>query len=201
MPNRKAFTLIEIIVVISIILILLSFLIQGYSSSKNRAYKVACMQNVKVLTQSLALYSGSYKGILPGWEVGDSVRELFGQMYQKDGFNNLKSLVCPENSDGVPPTPKGYGQAFDTDGDIDYWIVFAGNEIGGNLNVMESYGSNVLIIEGFTGAAWTNEDNHKTGGSVGYVSGKAEFLLSNNFPKNKDNKSNAVTITHSNCAK
>jgi len=63
--HRPAFTLVELLVVISIIALLLAILLPALSRAKAKAQEVACLSNLKQLQTCAKLYSLNHDGVLP----------------------------------------------------------------------------------------------------------------------------------------
>jgi len=62
---RKAFTLVELLVVIGIIAVLIGILLPTLGRAKAQATTVACMANLRSIGQAVQLYTGIHKGALP----------------------------------------------------------------------------------------------------------------------------------------
>jgi prepilin-type N-terminal cleavage/methylation domain-containing protein len=63
--NRRAFTLIEVLVVVAIIALLISILLPSLSLARAQAKAVACQSGLRQLTVALRMYSGDSKGYMP----------------------------------------------------------------------------------------------------------------------------------------
>jgi len=63
--RRPAFTLIELLIVIAILVLLLAILLPGLSLAKAKAREVACLSNLRQLQACAKLYSMDYDGFLP----------------------------------------------------------------------------------------------------------------------------------------
>jgi prepilin-type N-terminal cleavage/methylation domain-containing protein len=63
--RSRAFTLVELLVVIGIIAILLAILLPVLSRAKEVAQRTACLNNHKQLILATRMYSDDYKGMLP----------------------------------------------------------------------------------------------------------------------------------------
>ena len=65
MRRRKAFTLVELLVVIGIIALLISILLPTLSRARESAKKTACLSNARELGNSFRLYAAQYKDVMP----------------------------------------------------------------------------------------------------------------------------------------
>lgn len=81
--SRGAFTLIEILVVVSIIAILIAILIPALAAAKAESETVACLANQRTIAQSLLMFAHQHNG------------------YMVKGQNNGYLPIAPTTSDGA----------------------------------------------------------------------------------------------------
>ena len=72
MKKWQLFTIIELLVVISVIAILAALLMPALKSALEKAKTIQCLSNVKGCGIALALYQGDFKDIIPSKPVGYS---------------------------------------------------------------------------------------------------------------------------------
>jgi prepilin-type N-terminal cleavage/methylation domain-containing protein/prepilin-type processing-associated H-X9-DG protein len=63
--NRRAFTLVELLVVIGIIAVLIGVLLPALSKARGRAQTIACLANLRSINQAVVQYTVEYKGSYP----------------------------------------------------------------------------------------------------------------------------------------
>jgi len=65
MRSKRAFTLVELLVVIGIIAVLIGILIPALSKARQQANLTVCMANLRSIGQACNIYAAQHKGVLP----------------------------------------------------------------------------------------------------------------------------------------
>ena len=102
--TRRAFTLVELLVVIGIIALLIGILMPALGGARRQARNVQCMSNVRQLQIGFHLYTMSNKGRAMGYRGGG---EGFWTNLISPHLNNLEQAsFCPEATE---LSPTGWG--------------------------------------------------------------------------------------------
>lgn len=88
--RASGFTIVEVLVVISVLAILTAILLPALGGVRQRAISLQCTVNMRSVVQVLMLYSGDYRGFLPfgGWEE-HVVSAPDGQEYRNGGVDGV----------------------------------------------------------------------------------------------------------------
>jgi len=119
-PLRRAFTLVELLVVIGIIALLISILLPALSVAREQGNTVKCLSNMRQLAQAASMYTSQYKGhLVPGDLVDNSFpvslpyqnyNETWATILVADGFlkyPDVTDINSPPVEDNVLRCPSG----------------------------------------------------------------------------------------------
>lgn len=104
--NRRAFTLVELLVVIGVIAVLIALLLPSIARAREQSHRLKCLANLRSLGQAMYLYAGDFHDRLPNGNFpgdgnpvnGDQVLVSLADRY------DLPPAVfhCPSDQDPVP---------------------------------------------------------------------------------------------------
>jgi len=146
-----ALTLVEVIVVIAVVIFLIGFLLPALVAAKQKARRIACVNNLKEIDDSFRLWlddHGKYPGLISVTNGG--VRELLGagnacllwQTMSNEFGGSPKILACPSDTNCIAATNFSIGFS---DANISYFI---------NLEAMDTQpqmvldGDDNLLVDG-----------------------------------------------------
>ena len=140
-PRRRAFTLVELLVVIGIIALLISILMPALRRAREAANAASCSSNQRQIMMAFLMFANDHKGQLPGnwwdylnkdtekrsWLINAS--EPFENAPQNGTvwryLNNLEVYRCPSMVEGT------FGKGSGSNGRFDYasFLVFSGARV------------------------------------------------------------------------
>jgi len=151
---RRAFTLIELLAVVAIILILAAVLVPFASKMLDRANGVKCLANLKTIGIASAAYSGDHRGNWPASQptvpfFTTSLIPYLGRIPGTKDADFLNSpLICPGARTDRPDGNYSY-QGF-------YTLSYSDPETGKTFKYGLSYGQNVYAPGGAASSAVPN---------------------------------------------
>jgi len=92
----KGFTLIELVVVISIITTLAGILLPALVRAREQGRRAVCMNNLHNIGIALSMYQEDFDGFYPGNNVE------YAQLYAKKYIETAKTFWCPSDIDPPP---------------------------------------------------------------------------------------------------
>ena len=111
-PARRAFTLLELLIVIAILGVLMALLLPALGRARESARRASCLSNLRQVHQSFLLFAEEHDGRVPiGYRAGrrqfnsmvwSSTSQkycLFGALYQTGRMKEPQVFFCPSNED------------------------------------------------------------------------------------------------------
>jgi prepilin-type N-terminal cleavage/methylation domain-containing protein/prepilin-type processing-associated H-X9-DG protein len=98
--SHKAFTLVELLVVIGIIAVLLGILMPALAGARRQANTVACASNMRSVGAYLLTYANASRGVLFPRDLGSSLpRDKRWPVVVMDGVWNPPVMLCPADAE------------------------------------------------------------------------------------------------------
>jgi prepilin-type processing-associated H-X9-DG protein len=193
--RNRALTLVEVLVVIAVVIFLIGFLLPALVAAKQKARRIACVNNLKEMGVGFRLWEGNHNDKYPMQVsvTNGGAMELIGAgnaylLWQttSNGLHSPKNLHCPADTGRIAATNFSIGFS---DANISYFV---------SLDAAETYpqmildGDDNLLVDGKpvqpgilnlrtgTTIAWT-KDRHHGVGNIGMADGSVQQVTSEGF--------------------
>jgi prepilin-type N-terminal cleavage/methylation domain-containing protein len=191
-PSLKAFTFIEMIMVIAILVILATMLVFAFKGVRDKALRASCANNMSQIIRALNLYLEDYPVDRP---PGSSINDIYGRLYylSKDGkiggITIMNVYVCPATKH-IPLIPLGYGKSLKSNWlpdngrtNMTDYIIIRPETDPQYSNFRKTPKGNAVLWEDFL-------ENHKSGRHVGFWDQRVRFIAASDnamdYPINLD---------------
>ena len=123
MRDRRAFTLVELLVVIGIIAVLISILLPALNAARDQATTVKCLSNLRQIGQAANMYANDYKGCVVPAAYQDLTKGNWNTEHWGTILVNMGYLKADQQNPGVFRCPAGMNDpvSYDADGPKNDW--------------------------------------------------------------------------------
>lgn len=126
--DPKAFTLVELLVVVGIISVLVAILLPALNKARQAARSLQCLSNVKQIATLMIMYANENKGSIPGVEWNTNGGNFSGQygyhLHIGSGGGNLAAGYGGAGGTGANWYPRGLGILMYSGYKIDLHVLF-----------------------------------------------------------------------------
>ncbi len=106
-PGISAFSLIELLVTIAVIVILAALLLPGFSNAKEKAKSINCVSNLRQIALAMNLYTSQWQ-VYPEFEL-QAIADPWAAKYGSTMGGARKIYVCPSYQSALTNV-NGFGQ-------------------------------------------------------------------------------------------
>jgi prepilin-type N-terminal cleavage/methylation domain-containing protein/prepilin-type processing-associated H-X9-DG protein len=186
----RAFTLVELLVVIGIIALLIGILLPVLSKAREQSRRTACLANLRTIGQAMFLYAAAHKDRLPNhnpvgmWQSEKTASTALTSF--ANGFVKQAAVFhCPSDPDPVPQQiTNGFYFAEDSARtSYEFYSIWWPGDLGPTLTRLKGQAPLAWDMDGGTrrtppdpNAPFIATENHgSAGGNVLYADGHADW--------------------------
>ena len=196
--NRRSggFTLVELLVVVSIIVVLIALLLPALDQAREHAKRLKCLAQLRGLAFAQGSYSSDNRGHLAPhaqWDVSTIFSRSFGGwadavdnwtgnglLIYRGYVDNPRTAWCPYNTAwGLAFDHPTHGWREDPQTQGDRWMAQSYQQRTGvrRMGQAGASGGSALVSDGFTRYGNGAASHHLVGYNVAYLDGSGQFLL------------------------
>jgi prepilin-type N-terminal cleavage/methylation domain-containing protein/prepilin-type processing-associated H-X9-DG protein len=193
--TSKAFTLLELLVVVAVIAVLAGFLMPELATARGRAWKATCLSNLSQIARAQLLYIDDWDGRFPHWYFPAPPRpEPYGSFtfwteFLRPYLKSDRVLHCraadwiwamPEEEKLAEYVLSTWARGGAGTRSNPYWN-WPGT--AHTLATIRRPSETIGVIDGFTTGGWTSVDlvRHDRGSQVAFVDGHVRWLKHGEF--------------------
>jgi general secretion pathway protein G len=107
MQRTKAFTLVEILIVVVLLGVLAAIVIPTFANSSNRAREVALATDLKLLRRFVSVYPSHHREVAPGYPNGDTTVAPTDAVFRSQAMqsSNAQGETAPRGTAGYQYGP------------------------------------------------------------------------------------------------
>lgn len=144
MKTNKNFTIVELLVVISIIAILTSLLLPALNKARDKARSISCLNNLRQTGLSFEMYASDFNDFIPSPEVPIGNGTTVSGNAWADGYNWVQRLLVHVSPLASMSEEKSFGQ---------YRCPSIEYRRGGIFSHQQVYGMNIKLAYDWGGGA------------------------------------------------
>lgn len=199
--NRHGFTMVELIIAVSVIAVLASLLTPVVIMARKNATKVECMSNQRQLAMAILGYADEYRGIVPlAWPAegtkqgnyyirkGGKWAGGFGMLYVAGVLDTQKAYYCPaqtipDHMMGGPGNawPPETGSKCRTSYTLRPELAYTWDGPNPKMPVLDNYSSFSAFSSCLVSTVQRVDKAHDTGVVAGYADGHVAWVQRNRF--------------------
>jgi prepilin-type N-terminal cleavage/methylation domain-containing protein/prepilin-type processing-associated H-X9-DG protein len=194
----RAFTLVELLVVIGIIAILISVILPALGKVREQSRRTKCLANLHTLGQAIYMYANTNRGRLPnGNPVGttsdyDGTKAVMIELSRSYLSGGAAVFHCPSDPDPVPQRIETAGQAEPNSARIsyDFYSPYWQPEYGPKIERLRGQAPLAWDLDGGSTVPARNQNHGTKGGNVLFADGHADWRASGVGPNQPWSRAN-----------
>ena len=181
--GRRAFTLVELLVVIGIILVLVAILLPALNTAREHSRRSACLSNLHQIGYALTMYANDFRGRYPNsnpplttksYDATNLMLVYVAQIYLK---NAPAVFHCPSDRDPAPTAIETADYTLPNSARVsyDFYTIRWEPEFGPLLGKLSGSAPLALDLSGGNPNADPDQNHGTQGGNVVFADGHGEW--------------------------